>query len=305
MTHVDSDYMDADVAYLLGLLVARGELQSSENVYRILLHFPKGALLASGEELTFDTDKEIRPGMEKVRERLIELTGADIQTVDGGASWDLVIRWTRSTMAWRNILLLLDQQTSYHYFSVPPVLFEETTSREYKEEFVRGYADVAGNIRPANRDQAGRHRVRLDILNYPTNWRLPVQLCLLLQEQLGVPVPLITWGHPNLGRAWREHQLNIYAEDFLNVGFYFDYKQNALEELADKNVTRFTARVKGCPGQRRGGPHKPADPGEHSAQRLDESLLDKHFDAYWHICRALGCPRRPAPGEQLELILEE
>lgn len=299
------DYLDADVAYLLGMLVARGELLASENIYRIIVHLPKGALLAQGETTQFDTDKEIRLGMEKIRERLVELLGVDIRTVDAGESWDLVARMTRNTMAWRNIDMLLGNKTSFPYFEIPEAFLDENTPLDFKREFVRGYADVAGNIRPANRDQAGRHRVRLDILNYPTNWETPMRLCLLLQDQLGISVPLITWGHPNLGRQWREHQLNVYSEDFLGVGFYFDYKQAALKELADLNLSRFPHRVKGCPGARRRGIRKAPDPDEQNAERLPPELLGKHFDAYWQICRALGCPRRPSPGAQLELIVEE
>jgi len=287
------------------MLVARGELIATEDVYRVIVHFPKGALLARGEQLEFDTDKEIRLGIEKIRERMLELLGGDIRTVDAGESWDLVVRFSRNTMAWRNISMLLGRKTSFPYFEIPSILFEDTTPTDFKREFVKGYADVAGNIRPANRDQAGRHRVRLDTLNYPTNWRLPVQLCLLLQEHLKVAVPVITWGHPNLGREWREHQLNIYAEEFLAVGFHFYYKQQALEELAEKNVSRFTNPVRGCPGERPPGPKKPPNSEENNAQKLDAGLIGKHFDAYWHICKALGCRRRPAPGEQLELVFEE
>lgn len=299
------DYLDGDVSYLLGLLVARGELLATENVYRIVVHFPKGSLLAQGQTTQFDTDKEIQLGMEKIRERLIELLGADIRTVDAGESWDLIVRMTRYTMAWRNIVALLDNKTSFPYFELPEVFLSESTPTEFKKEFVKGYADVAGNIRPANRDQAGRHRVRLDILNYPTNWRTPVRLCLLLQEHLNVPVPVITWGHPNLGRQWREHQLNIYAEEFTAIGFYFDFKQVALQELADLNLSQFPHKVKGCPGARRRGIRKETEPDEKNTDRLPSELVGKHFDAYWQICRALGCPRRPAPDEQLELIAEE
>jgi len=299
------DYLDSDVAYLLGLLVARGELLSSENVYRIIVHFPKGSLLAQGQTTQFDTDKEIRLGMEKIRERLSELLGADIRTVDAGDSWDLIAKMTRNTMSWRNVNMLLGGKTSFSYFAIPEVLFYEDTPIDYKREFVRGYADVAGNIRPANRDQAGRHRVRLDILNYPTNWEIAVKLCLLIQNHLGVPVPVITWGHPNLNREWREHQLNVYAEEFLNIGFYFDFKQYALQELADINKKHYSNKIKGCPGARKIGVKKKKDKEENNAERLPPELIGKHFNAYWQICRALGCTRRPKPDEQIELIPEE
>jgi hypothetical protein len=299
------DYMDEDVAYLLGMLVARGELAHGDGVYRMVIHFPKGYLIAQGEKVQFDTDKEIQIGIAKVRERLVELLGGDIRTVETGeSSWDLIIKITRNTIAWRNIAALLDQKSSFPHFQVPEVLLQAETPIEYKREFIRGYADVAGNIRPANRDQAGRHRVRLDTLNYPTNWKVPVQLCLLLQEHLKVPVPHLTWGHPNLGRKWKEHQLNVYAEEFVAAGFCFEYKQAAVEELANINNKRAGTGVSGCPGARRSGPKKPRDPDEANSERLDPALVGKHCDAYWQICRALGCPRRPAPGQQLEMSPE-
>ncbi len=298
------DYLDGDVAYLLGLLVARGELQSSENVYRMIVHFPKGNLLAKGVKIQFDTDKEIRLGMEKIRERLIELLGADITTVDTTDSIDLIAKMTRKTISWRNINMLLDGKSSFKYFDIPEVLFANDTPTEYKREFVRGYADVGGNIRPANVDWAGRHRVRLDILNYPTNWKIAVSLCLLIQNHLGVPVPVITWGHPNMNREWREHQLNIYAEEFTSIGFYFDFKQAALLELADVNNTRFNNKIKGCPGARKVGTRKKKDKEEKNSERLPPELVGKHCNGYWQICRALGCSRRPHPGEQIELIPE-
>ena len=305
MIQVFIDYLDSDVSYLLGLLIARGELLATENVYRIVAHFPKGSLIAQGERAKFDTDKEIRLGIEKIRERINELFGSEIRTVDSGDSWDLVVRMTRNTMAWRNISMLLNNKTSFPFFRIPDVFFNADTPLEYKKELIKGFADVAGNIRPSNVDQAGRHRVRLDILNYKTNWQLPVQLCILLQNHLNVSVPVITWGHPNLNRNWREHQLNIYAEDFLDIGFYFDFKQAALRDLADINLNRFGNRIKGCPGARRPGIRKKRDLGEKNAERLPDELVNKHFNAYWQICRALGCPRRPKPRAQLDLIAEE
>ncbi len=298
------DYMDEDVAYLLGMLVARGEVISGEGLNRIIIHFPRGPLLAQGINLSFDTDTEIRLGIEKIRERVAELLGGDIQTVVGDASIDLVVQFTRSTIAWRDIRMLLNYKTSFPYFRIPDLFFEDGIPIDWIREFVKGYSDVAGNLRPANRDQAGRYRVRLDTLNYPSNWETPVKLCLLLQDRLNVPVPSVIWGHPNLGREWREHQLNVYPEDFLNVGFYFGYKQKVLEELARHNSLRFAISTKGCPGQREVRGAKPPHAAEDDERRLPSELVGKHFNGYWQICRQLGCPRRPDPQEQLTLDFE-
>lgn len=304
---LSTDYLDADVAYLLGCMVARGELISEKGIHTAIIHFPKGSFIAEGENLRFDTEKEIRLGIEKIRDRFLDLFSADIKTHDTGESISLVITSTRNTIAWRDLNMLLEGKTSYSFFSVPPILFDPDVPFEVKSEFIRGFADVGGNVRIANRDQIGRHRVRLDVLNSPANWDLPVQVCTLLQEHLQVPVPVITYGHPNLGREWREHQINIYCDDFTKVGFHFDFKQAALENLSEANYAHFPNHVtKFCPGRRRRiKAHKPPHALENCVERLDPRLSGKHFDWYWQICKALGCQRKPSPGDQLEFPFEE
>jgi len=283
------DYMDADVAYLLGLIVARGTLTASEQVRQLTIEFPYSSLRLHGETSEFDQETEISLGLHNIRSRLVNLLEADIEVVSRNNSVDLVVRFLRNNMIWRNILLLLEERTTYPSFRVPQVFFDGSLPREWKIEFVRGFADVAGNIRHANRYVDGRHRVRLDVLNYPTNWEVPIQLCALLQQQIGVPVQLITWGHPNMGRAFREHQLNIFAEPFLQIGFSFRHKQKVLEELAQKDRETFpNACYRPCPAVRRIRRRKNKDDAEKD-ERLDVRLRGKHFDAYFQICRELGC----------------
>lgn len=304
---MDLDYLDADVAYLLGLLVARGERMTVGGTHRLTVHFPKGLLIAEGLHESFSTDREIQLGIATIRERILELLDCDIRAVDAGSSWDMIATMNRRTVAWRDIAMILEDRSSYTDFQVPAVIMDASTPSDFKLEFIRGYADVAGNIRPANRDQSGRHRVRLDTLNYRGNWRVPVQLCHVLQDGLGVPVQLITWGHPNLGREWREHQLNIYADEFEKVGFFFPFKQTALKELADANRRMGGTAQSACPGRRRlaHSRRKPADPEEGNVSRLDAALVGKHCDAYWQICKELGCTREPPPGVQIPMPLEE
>jgi hypothetical protein len=53
------DYMDADVAYLLGLIVARGTLTPSEQVRQLTIEFPYSSLRLHGETSEFDQETEI------------------------------------------------------------------------------------------------------------------------------------------------------------------------------------------------------------------------------------------------------
>lgn len=287
-----NDYLDADVAYLLGLIVARGTFHESEGVYRLIIEFPYSSLQLEGSDTRYDQEKEIKVGLVEIQKRLYELLACDIEVhTVSQESIALVARFFRRSMAWRNLKMILEGRSNHSEFLVPSVLMDLSVPKDYKREFLRGFGDVAGNIRRSNRYIDGRHRVRLDVLNYPNNWTLPIQLCTLLQEHLGIPVQMIAWGHPNLGRDLREHQVNVFAQNYLAIGFTFKHKQALLEELSHINQKEFpNSPNRYCPGFRKNRQAKPSHPSENDL-RLPESIRGKHFDAYWQICQALGCDR--------------
>ena len=290
----DLDYIDADVAYLLGLITARGTISESGGSRQILIEFPYRSLKVQGMSEPFDVNTSIRLGLQGIGQRMAELTGADVEIIDENGV-TLALRFHRNTMVWRNILMHTQEKTGVEHFSVPEVLLSPNVPRDWKREYVRGYADVAGNIRHSNRYTDGSHRVRLDVLNYPTNWEMPVQLCTLLEEHLAVPVQLITWGHPNLGRNFREHQINIFAVPFGQIGFSLEHQQTILREFIEHDLHQYPNKTYNpCPGRRklRKNQRKPKDKREND-KRLDERIRGNHFNAYWQICKKLGCPRTP------------
>jgi hypothetical protein len=131
--------------------------------------------------------------------------------------------------------------------------------------------------------------------------RQRVAITVELPARLKVPVHEILWGHPNLRdpqasrleqSPFREHQLRIYAHDFLEVGFYINHKQEILKKLADENKQQIRRGISDpsspCNGVRRFRPkeHHPLENDE----RLPEHIRGRHFDAYWQICAACGCP---------------
>ena len=287
------DYIDADVAYLLGLITARGELSESSGVKQIRIEFPYQSLHVEGISGTFDTNTSIRLGLQQIQERILEVTGADVAIVSGENSVTLVIRFLRNTMVWRNIMMHTQEHTSYKHFGVPEIFFAPSVLKEWKLEYLKGFADVAGNVRKANRYIDNTNRVRLDVLNYPTNWDMPVQLCTLLEEHLYTPVQLITWGHPNMGRDFREHQINIFAVPFGNIGFTLPHKQSILEEFIEQDKKNHPRRTYNpCIGRKKLRKRKQKDSRE-TSEKLDARLNGRHFNAYWQICKKLGCPRTP------------
>jgi len=293
------DYIDADVAYLLGLITARGRISEAGGIRQIVIEFPYQSLEVQGIHTTFDTNTSIRLGLQEIRERILELTNADISIINKENSIDLILRFIRNTMAWRNILMHTQGKTSYEYFSVPDIFFLTDTPTDWKREYVRGFADVAGNVRRSNRYADGTNRVRLDVLNYPTNWEMPVQLCTLLEEHLEIPVQLITWGHPNMGRDFREHQINIFAVPFGKIGFSLKHKQAILEEFIEHDLKNYSNKTYNpCLGRKKLRRRKPKDNRE-ADEKLDERIRGKHFNAYWQICKRLGCTRTPNVIQQM------
>lgn len=289
----DIDYIDADVAYLLGLITARGRISESGGIRQIHIEFPYRSLRVDGVSGTFDTNTSIRLGLQGIQERILELTGADVSIANSDNGIALVLRFHRNTMMWRNILMHTQQQTGYEHFHVPEIFFSPNIRDDWKREYIRGVADVAGNIRRSNRYADNSNRVRLDVLNYPTNWQMPVQLCTLLEEHLTIPVQLITWGHPNMNRNFREHQINIFAVPFGKIGFSLAYKQAILEEFIEHDKEHYPNKVYSpCVGRRKIRKKKAKDSREND-EKLDDRLKGNHFNAYWQICKKLSCPRTP------------
>lgn len=287
----DIDYIDADVAYLLGLITARGRISDIGRVKQIVIEFPYQSLKVDGISGSFDTNTSIRLGLQQIQERILEVTGADVSISSSENSIVLVIRFLRNTMVWRNILMHTQEYTGFENFVVPEIFFSPSVPNDWKREYIKGFADVAGNVRYSNRYIDKRNRVRLDVLNYPTNWDMPVQICTLLEEHLAVPIQLITWGHPNMNRNFREHQINIFAVPFEKIGFSLPHKQTILEEFIQQDKKNFqNKKYNPCLGRRKLQNKKKKDDREDS-EKLDGRLKGKHFNAYWQICKKLGCPR--------------
>lgn len=299
MVKLTPGYIDSDVAYLLGLIVARGEISTSGRINRITIEFPFRNLMVEGIKTKIDQKDQILISLREVSKRLNELTDIQIREEDTENAVYLILETMKNTIFFRNLTALLQNKTSHLEFHVPKEIIEE--SKRIQKEFVRGYADVAGSARWSNRNRWSRTRVYLDILN--PNWHLPVELCWLIQDQLKVPIDTITYGHPNLrdpklkeykaGRktAWaREHQIKIFTDQFEKIGFYMSHKQTVLEELAEYNRAEKLTKVRFCKPPKRIRSTDPSHPGEKS-KKLPKELRGVHCDSYWQICAALGCER--------------
>jgi hypothetical protein len=121
-------------------------------------------------------------------------------------------------------------------------------------------------------------------------------------KSLDIPVQTIDFGHPNFrdsnlkmynngkpGYWKKEHQVKIWANEFLPIGFHIKHKQSALEnysaELLDYMDSEKThqfywekpVRIKS----------KPIHPCENDPS-LPYSIQGKHFDSWTQLAEVLG-----------------
>jgi hypothetical protein len=292
-------FLDPDMAYLIGLIVGRGTIREISGMRQLIIEYPFRNLITKGINSSFDTKDKISLSLDETVNRLGELTEVTPKKVASANSVSIIIESTKFSLLWRSIHKLLKGKHSFREMEVPEIFYE--AEDEIKKEFLRGVSDVTGSIGTGGRDQAGRHRVYISILN--ENWILPIQICQLLQDEpLGIPVNTIDWGHPNIrngnleeynrGReqAWaREHQLKIYAEYFAPVGFRIIHKNEILKELAKYNQDNFPGRkAKLCVPPKKRQKQKDSHPEENS-DKLPVALQGKHCNSYWQVCLELGC----------------
>lgn len=283
-----SNFLTPDISYLLGLITGHGEIQQSSDAKKIIIDFEYKALESKAITKVFDQRLHIQTSLDPIVYRLQRM-GINVQKVPG-EKISLVLMWLQEDITWLFIKFLINgTRFNYHDFLIPESIFE--TTQENKKEFLRGIADVTGFIRKSNVDQAGRHRVYIEISN--KNWFLPPQLCQLWQQSLNVPTQYIGYGHPNIrggsGTSWaKEHQIKIYAEDFEGIGFYISHKNEALKELAEFNKENFDRKQYLCNGKV-GRDKTKLSHSHETHQKLPSEINGQHFNSFKQICKCLGC----------------
>ena len=290
-----TDYIDEDVAYLVGLLAASGNFSTREDMTTILIEFPFRTEKMEGR----DTYAYFVAGVaQTILPRVQKLLGPAASFHSSRRSHVAIrIQLPAEHLALRDLRMILDIHGDERPSRVPEVVLAD---RSLALEFVRGFADAAGTIRRSNRDQNGLHRIYLEVR--PHAWELATGLCQALQKTLQVPVQGINWNHPNIrtpGSAWqpsREHQVRVYAHAFDAVGFYLDLKNQLLAELAEENRHASPANPVPCNGRARARSTRREHPDE-GHEQLPDRLRGRHFNHFTEICAVWQCPLAAAKQE--------
>lgn len=287
--------MNMEMAYLIGMILGNGEIQRGNRETSITIDIPHKNLYTDDNK---DVGVYVKASTVDIRSIVEPLIGHDLAVSQSRASTKMTFIKKNEEYVMREILRLIGNGTHHSTMRMNPELFDISTDE--KKALLKGIADVTGYIRKSNLafGQEGAHRVYIEV---PGNWHMVIDIANMLKA-VDVPVQSIDFGHPNFrdgslnkyneGKAnfWKkEHQIKVYANEFLAIGFNIQHKQDALEKYSDdllkhlkpetthkfyweKTIRRIT---------------KPIHPGENDDSLPDE-IRGRHYNSWADLAGDLG-----------------
>lgn len=230
--------LSLDEAFLLGLILGRGEIDRSNRVVSIKFSYGRyvdGTIVGADGTVVFDESDALPRGVSEIYQRLRRLADTDRSIEDVRAEstsiymHHLVLRFARSEGLFARILKWYPTGSDWHTYEFPSTQIGEV-STELVREFMRGAACILGFITDKTRAGVnGRHRVAITYSRQNKVVLMAIQG--VLEQRLGVRVPSINWHE-----GW-DPQMRVYAEDFESVGFGLSWKEAILQASAAQNRT--------------------------------------------------------------------
>ena len=287
--------MNTEMAYLLGMILGNGEIQRDNSETRITIDIPHKNLYTDDLK---DVRVYVKASTVDIRSIVEPLVGHNLTVTQTNHSTILSFVKSNDEYITREIVRFIGGGKHHSTMRMNQDLFSITTDE--KKSLLRGIADVTGYIRKSNiaYGQDGAHRVYIEI---PGNWYMVIDIANMLKD-VDVPVQTIDFGHPNFrdgelkkynqGKPYfwkKEHQVKIFANEFLPIGFNIKHKQDALEKYSEE-LLEFIDPVKTHkfywekPIKRK---NRPTHPHENDSY-LPIEIRGKHFDSWTELARLLG-----------------
>lgn len=292
--------MNVEMSYLLGMICGNGEIKRGPRETTVSIEIPHKKLETEKNQ---DVRVYVKASISDIRRVVEPILGTNIEFTQGKHVTILSFTKNNTDYLIREILRYIGEATTHNDIRIHDEVYNFT--KDEKIYFLRGFADVTGYIRRSNYFiKKYKHRVYLEV---PNNWYLVIDICNLLKD-VDIPVQNIDWAHPNTRDGnlrkynegnknfWKkEHQIKIYANEFLPVGFSVIHKNETLKELSDelisevgkdgKDIKKITHRYywEG----RQVNKKKPIHPGEEDGFIIEE-IRGKHYNSWKEIARDLG-----------------
>lgn len=287
--------MNVEMAYLIGMVLGNGEIQQDSTQTKVTIDIPHKNLYTDDMK---DTAVYVKASLFDIQTILEPLLGQHLSQSETKHSTKITFTKPNNEYVLREILRFVGSGTHHSTMKMHEELFSITTDE--KKALLRGIADVTGYIRKSNIafGQDGAHRVYIEI---PGNWYMVIDIANMLKA-VDIPVQTIDFGHPNFrdgdlrkyneGKPYfwkKEHQVKIFANEFLPIGFNIKHKQEALEKYSDellefidpKKTHKFYWEK---PIRRKS---RPIHPCENDAV-LPEEIRGKHFESWTDLAGFLG-----------------
>lgn len=287
--------MNVEMAYLLGMVLGNGEIQQDAVNTTITIDIPFKNLRTDDLK---DVAIYVKASVVDIRAIVEPLIGHNLAITENPHSTQLSFTKPNNEYVMRELLRLIEGGRRHAFMKMNEELFSLT--QDQKKALLRGMADVTAYIRKSNIafGQQGAHRVYIEI---PSNWYMVIDIANMLKD-IDIPVQTIDFGHPNFRDAnlkmynkgkvnfWKkEHQIKIYANEFLPVGFNIKHKQDALEQYATELLSVLDPQKthKFYWEKRISKKIKPVHPGENDPC-LPYEIRGKHFNSWTEIAKLLG-----------------
>jgi hypothetical protein len=231
--------MNNEMAYLLGMICGNGTIRRKDNETNISIDIPhKKQLTENGQDILI----YVKASIADMKNMLEPLVGASINFVQSKSATILSLTKRNEDFLIREILGLIGNSVSHENIRVHKEIF--SYSDDMKKLFLKGFADTIGYIRRSNYFFKNyMHRVYLEV---PKNFLLAIDICNLLKSA-DIPIQSIDWAHPNMRDGnlkkynqgfkdfWKkEHQIKIFANEFLPISFTVSHKVKTLHTLSDE-----------------------------------------------------------------------
>lgn len=292
--------MNNEMSYLLGMICGNGEVHRGQSTTIFSIEIPHKKLQT---EDFHDVRLYVKASLADIRDLLEPLIGTGISFVQEKSSTIISFEKNNSDYLTREILRYTGSATSHADMRIHKDVF--SFSQDERKQFLKGFCDVTGYIRRSNYHfHKYEHRVYIEI---PHNWFMVVDICNLLGS-VDVPVQNIDWAHPNMrdgnlvkynsGKPnfWKkEHQIKIYANEFLAIGFGVIHKNQALEKYSNELMVGFRKLGKDAASTthryywetREVLKGKPIHPAENDTF-IPSCIRGKHYDSWKKIAKDLG-----------------
>lgn len=287
--------MNIEMAYLLGMIIGNGEIQQYSTQTKVTIDIPHKNLYTDDMK---DTAIYVKASLFDIQSTLEPLIGQRLTQSETRCSTKITFTKANNEYVMREILRLVGSGVHHSTMKMNDELFLITIDE--KKSLLRGIADVTGYIRKSNIafGQEGAHRVYIEI---PGNWYMVIDIANMLKA-VDIPVQTIDFGHPNFrdtnldkynaGKKYywkKEHQIKIFANEFLPIGFNIKHKQEALEKYADELLEFITPDKTHKfywekPIRRK---IKPIHPCEND-DSLPIEIKGRHFESWTNLAGLLG-----------------